>query len=158
MPFRPDPIYAGFFGMPDEVVSVLGTLRWHIETEDHGVAAMRYLDGMIGSFTASTVCGPKGYPPVLEIHTEKGRVVMENDEITQWDVEGIENPSSRGDFEVHSGADSAAVSDTEGHQAIVRDFVGAVREGRPPAVPAEEGRLATELVLRIYEAGGRGNS
>ena len=48
------------------------------------------------------------------------------------------------------GASSAAVADTAGHEAIIRDFVDAVREGREPAVPAESGRLATELILRIY--------
>ena len=148
-------VFSWFFGMPEEVVSMLGTLRWEIEVEDHGVAAMRYADGMIGSIIASTVCGPRGYPPVLEIHAEKGSITMVNDEITSWEIDGIGNPSSRDGFAVHSGADSAAVSDTSGHQAIIADFVRAVRTGCEPAVPAAQGRMATELVLQIYEAGGR---
>ena len=68
------------------------------------------------------------------------------------EVEGVENPTQKDpEFEVHSGADSAAVTDTSGHEAILQDFIDAVRDARDPAVPAASGRLATELVLRIYE-------
>ena len=144
-----------FFGMPAEVVAILGTLARDIEVEDHGVAAMRYPDGMIASLTASTIAKP-GYPPVLEIHAERGTVVMENDLITRWDIDGVENPTQApGDFEVHSGSDSAAVADTSGHEAILADFIQAVRARREPAVPASSGRLATELALKIYRAAGR---
>ncbi len=144
-----------FFGMPAEVVAILGTLARDIEAEDHGVAAMRYPDGMIGSLTASTIAKP-GYPPVLEIHSECGTIVLENDLITKWDVDGIENPSREPeDFGIHSGSDSAEVADTSGHEAILADFIQAALDGHPPAVPASSGRLATELALRIYQAAGR---
>ena len=61
---------------------------------------------------------------------------MENDLITRWEVEGgwRTRAGEDGEFVVHSGADSAAVSDTSGHEAVVGNFVEAVREGRAPAV------------------------
>lgn len=140
-----------FFGMPDRVVSMLGTFAHEIEVEDHGVAMMRYADGMIGTLTASSACRP-GFSPVLEVHSTKGSFVMENDLITRWEVEGVANPAGEdGEFVVHSGADSAAVSDTSGHEAVVGNFVEAVREGRAPAVDGRDGARATELVLRVYE-------
>ena len=40
-------------------------------------------------------------------------------------------------------------------EAIVRDFIRAVRERRPPAVTGEDARLTTELILRIYGAAGK---
>ena len=80
----------------------------------------------------------------------RGTVIMENDEITTWAIEGMENPSVSGDFKVHSGSNTAAVADTSGHEAILLDFVEAIRENREPAVPAASARLATELILRIY--------
>ncbi len=145
-------IFAWFFGMPAKVVSMLDTFDHEIEVEDHGVALLRYPDGMIGTITASTATKP-GFAPVLEIHAQRGSLVMENDEITAWHIDGVDQPKRDDeDFEVHSGSDSAAVTDTAGHEAILRDFVEAARTGRPPAVPASSGRLATELVLRIYEA------
>ncbi len=144
-------VYVWFFGMPVRVVSMLDTFTHDIEVEDHGIALLRYESGMIGSITASTATKP-GFAPVLEFHAEKGSCVMENDEITLWEMDGVENPSQPTDFEVHSGADSAAVADTAGHEAIIGDFVSAAREGREPAVPPASGRLATELITQIYAA------
>ncbi len=143
-------IFTWFFGMPSKVVSMLDTFTHEIEVEDHGVALLRYANGMIGSITASTATKP-GFAPVLEIHGERGSLVMENDEITAWHVEGVERPKQQADFEVHSGAGTAAVENTSGHEAILTDFIEAVETGRQPAVPASSGRLATELVLQIYE-------
>lgn len=137
-----------FFGMPIKVVSLCQRFLHRIEVEDHGVALLHYPDGMIGTFTASTVCKP-GFPTRLELHAEEGSLVMENDQITLWKIDGVDNPSQR-KFDVHDGAASAAVTDTAGHEAIIADFVEAVRMGREPAVPAESGRLATELALQIY--------
>jgi predicted dehydrogenase len=144
-------IFCWFFGMPLSVVSMLGTFAHDIEVEDHGVALMRYENGMIGTLTASSATRP-GFPPVFEIHTDKGTVIMENDEIKTWAIEGMENPSQSGAFQVHSGSNTAAVADTSGHEAILKDFVDAIRENREPAVPASSARLATELVLRIYDS------
>ena len=144
-------LFCWFFGMPEKVVSMLGTQAHDIEVEDHGTALLRYANGMLGSITASSAAKP-GFSPVLEIHTDKGTVVLINDEISTWEIEGVGNPSNKKDFEVHSGADSAAVEDTAGHEAILQDFAEAVREGRDPAVPAGSGRLATDLVLEIYAA------
>ena len=138
-----------FFGMPEKVVSMCDRFAHDIEVEDHGVALLRYPSGLIISFTASTVCRP-GFPARFELHAEKGSVVMENDRITQWLIEGTENPADKS-FAVHDGAASATVADTAGHEAIITDFVNAVRYGRRPAVPGESGRMATELALRIYE-------
>jgi predicted dehydrogenase len=137
-----------FFGLPDKVVSMLDRFAHDIEVEDHGVALLHYPNGMIGTFCASTACKP-GFPTRLEIHAEAGSLVMENDCITLWKIDGVENPAQQR-FQVHDGATSAAVSDTAAHEAIIHDFVTAIRNGGEPAVPAESGRMATELVLMIY--------
>lgn len=137
-----------FFGMPDKVVSLCDRFVHDIEVEDHGVALLHYPNGMIGTFTASTACKP-GFPTRLEVHATPGSIVMENDCITRWEIEGVPNPAET-KFQVHDGASSAAVADTAGHEAILRDFAEAVRTGREPAVPAESGRLASELILQIY--------
>ncbi len=144
-------IFVWFFGMPEKVVSMLDTFVHDIEVEDHGVALMRYANGMIGTLTTSTATKP-GFNPMLEIHSDRGSLIMENDDITTWEIDGVARPSKPEGFEVHSGFASAAVTDTAGHEAILQDFVDAVREGRDPIVPASSGRLATDLVLKIYES------
>ena len=144
-------IFIWFFGMPIKVVSMLDTFDHDIDVEDHGVALMRYANGMIGTLTASTASRP-GFAPVLEIHSARGTIIMENDEITAWHIEEVDRPQGTQDFTVHSGSDSAAVTDTAGHEAILQDFIQAARTGRQPAVPADSARLATELVLQIYQS------
>ena len=137
-----------FFGLPDKVVSLCDRFVHDIEVEDHGVALLHYPNGMIGTFTASTACRP-GFATRLELHATGGSLVTENDSITHWSIDGVPNPAEK-KFQVHDGATSAAVADTAGHEAILQDFAEAVRTGREPAVPAESGRLASELILQIY--------
>lgn len=142
-------IYGWFFGRPSRVVSSYGTFTHDIEVEDHGAAILEHDDRMIGTIIASTSTYP-GFDGKLEIHSEKGTVILENDIITTWEIEGMENPSQAEDHDVHSGATSASVADTSGHEAIVEDFVQAVREDRKPLVDGESARLATEIILQIY--------
>lgn len=146
-------LYGWFFGMPREVRALTATMAHRMEAEDHGAAVLRHDNGMIGTIVASTVARP-GFPARLEIHTEAGSIVMENDAVTRWAVDGVPNPSRPPAGAVHSGsgAGGAAVSDTAGHEAIIADFISAVRERRPPAVSGDEARRATELILEIYRA------
>jgi predicted dehydrogenase len=141
-------IYTWFFGMPERVVSMLGTFAHDVEVEDHGACLLRHPNGMIGTIVASTAARP-GFPARLEIHAERGSVVMENDVITTWAVEDMESPSTGPDSVIHSGA-SVAVTDTAGHEAILQDFVDAIRDDREPAVNGESARAASELILQIY--------
>ncbi|MCK4401436.1 Gfo/Idh/MocA family oxidoreductase [bacterium] len=144
-------IYCWFFGKPVKAVSLLGTFAHNIETEDHGAALLKHSNGMIGTIIASTVAKP-GFPARLEIHAEAGTIIMENDIITTWAVKRMENPSTAGEAKIHNGASSASVTDTAGHEAILTDFVKAVKEDRDPAVTGESARIATETILRIYNS------
>jgi len=142
-------LYSWFFGIPNQVISALGTFTHDIEVEDHGAVLLRHEDGKIGTIIASTATKP-GFDARFEIHSDKGTVILENDIITQWSIDGLSNPSKSQSMEIHSGASSASVSDTSGHEAIITDFVNAVRERREPVVSGNAARLATELILKIY--------
>lgn len=142
-------LYCWLFGMPRRVVSMLDTFAHDIEVEDHGAALLRHDDDMIGTIIASTVAAP-GFPARLELHAEHGSVGLENDVITTWSVQGVDNPSTTPAGAIHSGS-SVSVTDTFGHEAILQDFAEAVREDREPAVTGASAREATELILRIYE-------
>ena len=141
-------LYRWMFGKPERVESLIGTLAHRMEAEDHGAAVLRHSGGMIGTIVASTVARP-GFPGRLEIHAEAGSLTLENDLITRWFVEGLGNPSRPPEAAIHSGAGSAgaAVTDTSGHEAILADFITAIREDREPAVTGESARQTTELVL-----------
>ena len=48
-------------------------------------------------------------------------------------------------------AGDAFVEETSGHESIISDFIEAVRQNRSPMVSGEDARVATEIVLDIYE-------
>ena len=144
-------LYSWMFGKPERVKSLTGTLAHRMEAEDHGAALLQHPGGLIGTIIASTVARP-GFPARLEIHAEAGSITLENDLITRWLVEGLENPSRPPAAAIHSGAGSAAVTDTSGHEALLADFISAIREDREPAVAGEAARQTTELILAIYQA------
>ena len=143
-------LYAWFFGKPKKIVSDYDTFVHDIEVEDHGVALLRYANGMIGTIIASTAAKP-GFDPRLEVHAERGTFVMENDIITYWNVDGMANPTQSEGKLIQSGASSAVVSNTTNHEAIVKDFVESVRENREPFISGESAKIATEIVLEIYK-------
>lgn len=143
-------LYAWFFGKPAKTVSMLSTFIHRMDGEDHGVAILQHSDGMIGSIIASTAAYP-GFPPEMAIHAEKGSLILKNDIITVWEMKGMDNPGIFAEMETHSGASSAAVNNTCGHEAIIADFIESVRLNSKPAVSGEDARLATEIILDIYK-------
>lgn len=142
-------LYLWFFGMPDEVMGRTGTFLHDIEVEDHGAALFRYRSGMVGTVVAST-CARPGFPARLEVTTEKGCFTTLDDRIAFWDVEGVSAPEPFDQGPSSGSANTASVTDTSGHEAILRDFEEALTTGRPPLVSGQEAARVTDLVLRIY--------
>ena len=142
-------LYGWLFGKPQKITSYLRTFVHDIEVEDHGVAICQHQNGMVGTIIASTAAKP-GFPAKLEIHSEKGTVILENDLITFWSIEGTENPTRYSVEQKHTGATTAVVNDTTNHEAIIKDFITAVQENREPFINGDEGRIATEMILEIY--------
>ena len=145
-------LYCWFFGKPQKIVSKLGTFVHDIEVEDHGVAIAVHESGMIGAITASTATKP-GFPAKMEIYTSKGCLVLENDVITYWDIDGVVNPSVQTENKnTHTGAATAIVEDTTNHELIISDFVNAVKTDSDCLVTGESARNATEMILKIYDS------
>ncbi len=142
-------LYGWFFGKPDKVVSFLDTFMHDIETEDHGAAIFRHGNGMISTVIVSTAAKP-GFAAKFEIHSEAGTIVMENDVVTGWYIEGMDNPGKNSGIQVHTGASTASVEDTQRHEEIIKDFIQSINEDREPIVSGGSARLATEIILQIY--------
>jgi predicted dehydrogenase len=142
-------LYGWLFGKPDKIISSLHTYIHHIESEDHGTALCLH-QSMTGTITASTATKP-GFPARLEIHSDKGTVILENDVITYWSIDGLENPSPAVHMNKHTGAATALVNDTTNHEAIIKDFVRAIREDMEPMINGEAAKPATEIILEIYQ-------
>lgn len=144
-------LYYWYFGKPSKLVSKMATFVHDIEVEDHGAVICLHDSGIIGTITASTATKP-GFPARMEVYTDKGYLILENDVITHWDIEGLENPSSlQSNKNMHTGAATASVDDTTNHELIIKDFIEAIKTDRETLITGESARNATEIILDIYK-------
>ncbi len=143
-------LYYWFFGKPSKLISTLATFVHDIEVEDHGSVLCRHGSGMISTITASTATKP-GFPAKMEIYSDKGYLILENDVITHWEIEGLENPTTqKGEGNKHTGSSTALVNDTTNHELIIQNFVDAILSDTALLVTGESAKNATEIILDIY--------
>jgi UDP-N-acetyl-2-amino-2-deoxyglucuronate dehydrogenase len=151
-----------------EVMAVCATRAHQVEVEDVALALLRFSSGAVGTIAASTAVFP-GFAQRLEVTGTEGTVVVEDGEIvhrafragpagpaagagpgaggTSQDAEGTAPPPA--------AADPAAL-DPAGHAAQLADFLAAIDGGGRPAVTAEDGRDALEIVCAVYQSAREG--
>lgn len=149
-----------FVGMPVEIFAWKARrVHQHIEVEDTAVATLRFPNGALGAFEASTALWP-GWSRRHEICGELGAIMLEDDHITHWefreprpedDAIRAAQPDALG-----SGASAPGAISVEGHVRQLQDFVDALRTGRAPALDGREGRKAVAFVNAIYDSAERG--
>jgi UDP-N-acetyl-2-amino-2-deoxyglucuronate dehydrogenase len=147
-----------FMGDVIEVRALADTLVRQIEVEDCVAATLRFANGALGSIVATTATAP-GYPHRVEIYGDRGGVQIEGETIARWEVEAPrpDQQAPSGKVAAGAGASPTGIS-AEGHTRILADFVAAIRDGRPPMVPGEEGRRALAVVLAVYESARTGEA
>lgn len=154
-----------YMGDVVEVEARIATRAHTIEVEDCVTASLRFADGALGSIAASTAAAP-GFPHRVELYGDRGGVQLEGEQIVRWQLAG-EAPvrpeagaatgQGSGAQGAGAGANPAAIGG-EGHARLVADLVEAIRTGRAPLVPGEEGRRSLALVLAVYEAARTGQA
>jgi len=134
----------------------VGTFTHPIEGEDMALALLTFENGAMGVIEGSTSIYP-GFPERLEIHGEKGTVILEVGRIKTWEIKGAQQQPEELMVDDKSGgaSDPTAIS-IEGHLAQYRDFVDAIQNDREPMVNGFEGRKALEIVLAIYRSSRKG--
>ncbi|NIK61698.1 Gfo/Idh/MocA family protein [Kribbella shirazensis] len=138
-------------GRPVQVTAQTGRLAHEgIEVEDLASASILFESGAIGLTLASTAAFP-GRPVRLTIHGDQGTAVLDDDELAYFAAANAEQPEAP----VLDGPDGWAPTELA-HLAQYRDFVAAVREGRPPGVTLEDGRRSLATVLAVYESARSG--
>ncbi len=136
------------------VQSQAGTLHHDVEVEDTLAAVMRFENGAIGTFFATTAAFP-GLPPVLEIYGTKGSVILQNQSVffRCYEEDGV-HP---GDYGLEGEASSpyffkTNVWEKNGHHRVVADLVTSLETGREPEVNGVEGRKSLALVEALYHS------
>ncbi len=144
-------------GRPASLRGYLATQCHDIEVEDCATAAIHWENGAMGTFQGTT-CTYQGLPARIEVHGERGNVVIEGDQIVLWNVEG--DPLEKGE----AGAGSVAHPTqhlglgVEAHVEQIADVLSAIEKGGEPALNGEEARRAVELVLAVYHSAWTGET
>lgn len=145
-------------GPVKSVFAYTRTLARKIEVEDTAAAVVEFKNGAIGVIQGTTSVFP-GAPRRLEISGDKGTIVLEEDSIASWSIEGQEIPEDikLGHTENMSASNPAAFG-FEGHIKQISDMVDAIKYDRKPMVDQYDGRRPVELIVSIYESSRTGKS
>lgn len=140
-------------GIPDQVRATASNhhLQGMVEVEDTVEAWMSFSDGKRACFYASN-----GYctdaPVLLEIQGEKGRIMLNDREVTLWTQESeAEHFTCNGEKGIGKSYWGA------GHRACIRDFYQSLTKGTPFSVNLQSVENTFDVMMRIYEAAGRGS-
>ncbi len=126
-----------------------------IETEDTAVACLRFRNGALGTFEA-TSASHLGWENTILIHGTEGSIEYRDEKIIKLVFSSEELTAKYSDaFSEETKAkeiEAGKIYYGSSHPAQIEDVVNAIRENRQPFVPAESARSAVDIVLGIYES------
>ncbi|MDY0278555.1 MAG: Gfo/Idh/MocA family oxidoreductase [Acholeplasma sp.] len=123
-----------------------------IETEDLGIAVIKFKNGSYGIIEGTTNIYPKNLEETLYIFGEKGTVKAGGKSVNiieEWLFD--DNLDNFEDVKLKYNENPLSVYGF-GHNPLYKDVINAITVKKKPYVTAEDGRRALELVLAIYES------
>ena len=128
------------------------TLGRKIEVEDTANILVEYNSGAVGVIECTVLAKP-GYERKIEIHAEKGSVVISEDSITTWDVDVMEQPELS-DNKID--ARNVIFFDEEHHAEQIEDLISAIENNSRPFIDTYEGKKVVDIILASYESAKTG--
>lgn len=151
------------FGMPQSVQAFCEFGKYHpIEVEDEAVAHMRYPDGAIGTFIASTGDAPGTNR--LEITCDNGKVIVEGRKLTFHKLEIPEPEYNKTSTEAFGHLKSVVTTveypPREGflHPEVTQNFTDAILYGAENKWDGRSGLNSLELANAMVLSSWEGNS
>ena len=136
-------------GEPEVLKGQIATLHHSVEVEDTAVAVFRFANGALGTLQGSTCTNP-GFARKLEIHGDKGYVVVRENEIQMMQTEDekldLRSFSKRdnGSFNKFSALEHGL------HAMQLQNLLDAIDGRAELLVDATEGRKAIRIIEDIY--------
>ena len=142
-----------------EVVGITDNLMHNfIETEDFGMALIKFANGSYGIIEGTTNIYPKNLEETLYIFGEKGTVKAGGKSVNlieEWQfADNMDDPEEI-KIKYHENPPNVYGF---GHKPLYADVIDAIKNDRQPYVTAVDGRNALELVLAIYKSAAEGKS
>ncbi|HYU51729.1 MAG TPA: Gfo/Idh/MocA family oxidoreductase [Gemmatimonadaceae bacterium] len=142
-------------GPVESVMAKTATLARRIETEDSGVAILKFRSGALGSIEVTMLAYPRNLEGSITILGEKGSAKIGGTAV---------NKIEHWQFAEYDDDDKLVVAaDTNppnvyglGHQGYYRNVLAVLRGEAKPDTDGRAGRKSLELILGIYESAKTG--
>jgi UDP-N-acetyl-2-amino-2-deoxyglucuronate dehydrogenase len=139
-------------GEPESVFAYARTALVKIETEDTGVAVIRFRNGALGVIEATTATRPKDLEGAISILGERGTVEIGGFAVNEMKVWSFVDPTPEdAEIPAHYRENPPNVYGF-GHAAYLEHVVDSVLNGSPSLVDGLEGRKSLELITALYES------
>lgn len=145
-----------FMGPVASVYAYTATLAHTMESEDVGVAVVRFRSGALATVEGSTLTWPQNLEGSVALFGERGSVKIGGtalSRITLWKVDG--ELEREAEILTSQRVDPPTVYGYS-HREVIHDFARALLDGREPSTPGPEARKSLALVLAIYESARMG--
>jgi predicted dehydrogenase len=146
-------------GMPRRVLGRTATAVHPIAVEDLAVSLLEFDSGAMAVLQATTAAVPE-IPPEVELQGDRGTAaVFDSRGYLGFWSSTLDRPSGLRErwslYASHYHEQDATLptqASPEPHAENIRDFVEAVREGRPPQVDGLEARRALVIIEALYRS------
>jgi UDP-N-acetyl-2-amino-2-deoxyglucuronate dehydrogenase len=142
-------------GPVESVMAKTATLARRIETEDSGIAILKFRSGALGMIQVTMLAYPRNLEGSLTILGEKGSAKIGGtavNKIEHWEFAEYDDD----DKEVEAANTNPPSVYGLGHQGYYRNVLGVLRGEAKPDTDGRAGRKSLELILGIYESAKTG--
>ncbi|NLV37355.1 MAG: Gfo/Idh/MocA family oxidoreductase [Clostridiaceae bacterium] len=144
-------------GPVESVSAFTGTLARKIETEDSGVAAIKFRNGAFGSINVTMLTYPKNLEGSLTIIGETGTVRVGGiavNKIEHWEFQDYDDDDKLVGTSTYNPPNVYGF----GHTGYYKNVIDTLKGTADPDTDGREGRKSLELILGIYKAAREGRS
>ncbi len=141
--------------MMGEVESVFAkatTRLAKIEAEDTGVVLLKFKNGALGLFEATTATRPKDLEGSVSILGENGSVEIGGFAVNEMKVWNFTNKQTGDDEVLSKYKENPPTVYGFGHARYLQNVVDAIIHDKPALVEGAEGRKSLEMIQAIYES------
>ena len=142
-------------GPVESVVAKTATLARRIETEDTGVAVLKFRSGALGTIEATMLTYPRNLEGSLTILGEKGSAKIGGtavNKVEHW-IFADKDPD---DDAIEGATTNPPNVYGYGHEGYYRNVLAVLRGEADPDTDGRAGRKSLELILGIYESAKTG--
>src|SRR5262245_22886682 len=142
-------------GPVESVIAKTATLARRIETEDTGIAVLRFRSGALGVIEVTMLTYPKNLEGSLTLLGEKGTVRIGGTAVNRIEHWAFADDDPDDELVSQAATNPASVYGF-GHAGYYRNVLAVLRGEAAPETDGRAGRKSLELILGIYESAKTG--